>query len=266
MRKKYILAAVMAAAAGLTACSFEPKEGNVDAGTTVGSPTIQTENAQTKPSNTDDMDAVSANADPANTDPANTNPANTNPVNTAPADSEQGTVSLAVYRQVVEKSEPGMVFSLIDLDEDENSELVAGDRGNDRYSIYTIKDGTVFCLVDSMAAADFTYFERSGIIATFASWNGGGDEGGYGWKYYQTSADKTLTDEDTPLLEYSYNAVYDEEGVYTGKGITVYFYMGQDTDETVYKGQMETLGIAEGSGRPCLESGVFAEEMLGLLK
>lgn len=174
-------------------------------------------------------------------------------------------VSLAAYRETVEKAETGIVFSLINLDGDEIPELVAGDRGNDKYFIYTIKDGTVFCLVDSMTTAELTYFESSGIIAAFASWNGGGDEGGYGRQYYQTSGNQTLTDGDTPLLSYSYNAVYDEQGAYTGKGITEYFYMGQETDESSYNEIWKALGIAEDGGRLCLENAVVADEMLDMI-
>lgn len=179
--------------------------------------------------------------------------------------SEQETF-LAAYRQIVEESDAGMVFSLINLDGDEIPELAAGDRGNGRYSVYTIKDGTVLCLVDSMTTEELAYFERSGIIVVFASWNGGGDEGGYGRQYYQISADKTLTDGDIPLLSYSYNAVYDEDGVYTGKGVTDYLYMGQETNESVYNEVLGSMGITEEGGRLCLEDAVFAEEMLDILK
>ena len=174
--------------------------------------------------------------------------------------------SLAAYRKTVEESGEGMVFSLINLDGDELPELVAGDRGNDEYSIYMIKDGTVFCLVDSMTTTELTYFEGSGIIAAFARWNGGGDEGGYGRQFYQTGADQTLTDEALPLLSYSYNAVYNEEGIYTGKGVTEYFYGEQEIDESSYDEMWKKLGITEDSSKLCLENAVFAEEMLDILR
>lgn len=187
------------------------------------------------------------------------------------APSEEGYVSeseisLAPYRKTVEESDTGMVFSLIDLDGDKIPELAAGDRGNDRYSIYTIKDGVVFCLVNSMTTAELTYFEGSGIIAAFASWNGGGDEGGYGRQYYQTSIDKELTNEDIPFLSYSYNAAYDAEGTYTGKGVTNYFYMGQETDESMYNEILKTLEITDEGGRLCLENAVLAQDMLNILQ
>lgn len=175
-------------------------------------------------------------------------------------------VSFAAYREVVEQNNTGMFFSLINLNGDEIPELVMGDRGNDRYSIYTIKDGVAICLVDSMTTVELTYFEGSGIIAAFARWNGGGDEGGYGRQYYQTSVDRTLTDEDIPILSYSYNAIYDQEGVYTGKGDTDYFYMGQETDEASYNEILETLRITENGGRPCMENAVSEEEMLDTLR
>lgn len=181
-------------------------------------------------------------------------------------ESSEPEISLAAYRGMVERSETSIVFSLINLDGDEIPELVAGDRGNDRYSIYTIKDGTVFCLVDSMTTTELTYFESSGIIAAFASWNGGGDEGGYGRQYYQTSVDQTLTDGTIPLLSYSYNAVYDEEGAYTGSGLTEYFYMGNETDGPSYNEVWKTLGIVENGDRLCLENAVVAEEMLDILR
>ncbi len=185
--------------------------------------------------------------------------------------SEEGNVSqtgasFAAYREVVEQNNMGMFFSLINLNGDELPELAVGDRENDRYSIYTIKDGIAFCLVDSMTTVELTYFEGSGIIAAFARWNGGGDEGGYGRQYYQTSVDRTLTDEDIPILSYSYNAIYDQEGVYTGKGDTDYFYMGQETDEASYNEILETLRITENDGRPCLENAASEEEMLDTLR
>ena len=65
---------------------------------------------------------------------------------------------------------------------------------------------------------------------------------------------------------YSYNAVYDEEGTYTGKGVTDYFYMGQETDESTYFEILKMLGIADEGGRLCLENAVLAEDMLNILK
>ncbi len=67
-------------------------------------------------------------------------------------------------------------------------------------------------MVDSMTTVELTYFERNSIVAKFARWNGGGDEGGYGQEYFQASMDKTVADGDIPVLSYSYNATYDGEG------------------------------------------------------
>lgn len=167
-----------------------------------------------------------------------------------------------VYAQAVENGEEATVYSLIFLDDNDIPELVACDRGNDSFSIYTVKDGSIFCMMDSVTAVELTYFERTGILAQFARWNGGGDEGGYGQSYYQVSADKTLTQEDLPILRYSYNAVYDGEGVYTGEGITEYYCMEQGTDEAAYREKLEGFGVVEGSDRLCLENAFGKGEML----
>ncbi len=168
-----------------------------------------------------------------------------------------------IYGQVVaESGGEAVVFSLIYLDGDDTPELVACDRENDSFSIYTVKDGSAFCMMDSVRTVELTYFERTGILAQFASWNGGGDEGGYGHCYYQVSVDKTLTEEDLPILRYSYNAIYDEEGAYTGEGTTEYYDMEQGTDETAYREKLKSFGVVEGSGRPCLDPPLGKEEML----
>lgn len=170
---------------------------------------------------------------------------------------------LAAYRRTVEESGDGISFCLINLDGDEIPELVATD--NAAYSIYTIKDGEVFCLVDSEYTVSFTYFEGKGVIAGFDRWNGGGDEGGYGWYYDLVSTDKTLTGGETSLLSFEYNAVYDENGEYTGEGVTKYFYMGQEIDETAYREFMDTLGISEDDDIG-LENLVSAEEILEVIQ
>ncbi|MDE7045417.1 MAG: hypothetical protein K2O97_10490, partial [Acetatifactor sp.] len=77
--------------------------------------------------------------------------------------------------------------------------------------------------------------------------------------------DRTLTDEDQPLLSFSYNAVYDDKGIYTGTGVTDYFHMDQAIDETAYKDMLESLSIAEGEGRTCMENAYSKEEMAELL-
>ncbi|MFG6355729.1 MAG: hypothetical protein K1W26_02730 [Acetatifactor sp.] len=169
---------------------------------------------------------------------------------------------LAPYRRTVEESGDGMAFGLIYLDGDEIPELVVTDYA--AYSVYTIRDGEVFCMVDSDYTVCFTYFERKGVIAGFDRWNGGGDEGGYGWYYNLVSTDKTLMSGEGSLLSFEYNAVYDENGEYTGEGVTKYFYMDQEIDEAAYREMMDALGIAE-DGDIAPGDLVSAEEMLEML-
>lgn len=102
-------------------------------------------------------------------------------------------------------------------------------------------------------------------MCEFARWNGGGDEGGYGRTYYRADHDRTLTDDDTPILNYVYNAVYDENDGYTGEGITTYFSMGEETDETSYEKLAQSLGITDGDERACAEHALEREDMLTLL-
>ncbi|MCM1191109.1 MAG: hypothetical protein NC123_03235 [Butyrivibrio sp.] len=178
------------------------------------------------------------------------------------ADAAKAPVSAAaVYEQIVRESTDATAFSLIYLDDDDIPELVAGDRGNDVYSVYTARDGRAVCLINSLSTVEFTYYERKGVIAVFDRWNGGGDEGGYGWTYYH----ETIADGFMPVLGYTYNAVYDENGVYTGEGVTQYFYMGDEVDMAMYDKTLESWGIAEEISMPCLENAVSAEEMLGWL-
>lgn len=134
----------------------------------------------------------------------------------------------------------------------------------DTYSIFTIQDDALFCLADALGMVELTYFERTGILCQFARWNGG-DEGGYGKYYYQTANDRTLTDNDPPLLHYVYNAIYDEENEYTDEGITEYFYLGEETDEASYEKRLGSLGILQNSEKVCSENALEKEEMLALL-
>ncbi len=158
------------------------------------------------------------------------------------------------------------VYSLIYLDDDDIPELVALDRGDDSYSVYTVRDGELFCVADSLVTVEMTYYERSGVFAAFSRWNGGGDEGGYGYSYYQISGDQTITEETQSVLSFSYNAIYNEEGAYTGQGVTDYFHMGREVDEASYREAQAGLGIVDGEGRPCIENGCSKEEIIELLK
>ena len=101
-------------------------------------------------------------------------------------------------------------FSMIYLDDDAVPELVILDRYHNRYSIYTIKDGSAVCLVDYITTVEMTYYERRGVISAFYRWNGGGDEGGYASEYYQLGQhSKVLTDDWTPDFPFTYQAADD---------------------------------------------------------
>lgn len=168
----------------------------------------------------------------------------------------------AAYERLIEESGSNLAFSLIYLDDDDIPELVAGDRGYDIYSVYTARDGEAICLVSSIETRDFSYCERKGVITTFAIWNGGGDEGGYGRTYYH----ETIAGGYMPVLSYSYNATYDENGNYTGEGVTQYFYFEEETVKEMYDKTLETWGITESECKSCMENAVSAEEMLTLLR
>ena len=188
---------------------------------------------------------------------------------TQPLASGEGNGYDEIYRQAVtEYAGEAVVFALIYLDNDDIPELVVLDRGYDRCSIYTVKDNTLFCIFgmsDSLTVAELSYFERSGILCAFARWNGGGAEGGYGCSYSQVSADSTITADTIPVLHDTYNAVYNDEGVYTGTGVINYYHMEQEIDEAAYKEMESSLGIVEGEGRLCAENAVDGETLLSLL-
>ncbi len=180
-----------------------------------------------------------------------------------PVTNEQIQTYREIYQQAVADSVgEAKVFSLIYLDGDDIPELVVLDREFDSYSIYTVKDGALFCMLDLMTTVEMNYFERSGTFYTFARWNGGGDEGGYGRSYFQVSAEKTITEETEAVLYDAYNALYDADGSFTGQGVTDYYYMGELTDEATYRELLGSLGVTEGGGRPCAENAVGKEEML----
>ncbi|MCM1216584.1 MAG: hypothetical protein NC331_10220 [Lachnospiraceae bacterium] len=172
-----------------------------------------------------------------------------------------------IYLQAVNEnnSDHNGYYALIYLDGDDVPELVFWDGYFEEYSIYTVRDGALFCMVDSLYTVEMTYFERCGVIASFSRWNGGGDEGGYGSSFEQVSKDRTLTNDDQAFLSYSYNATYNEKGEYTGTGVIDYFYMGQEIDEAAYQEKLKSLGIAEGEDRVCMEDGCSKEEMAALL-
>lgn len=195
---------------------------------------------------------------------------------TVPADAEpekQSSVSdkssdkyREIYRQLVTEMEgDAIIFSLVYLDNDDIPELVVCDRGYEAYSIYTVKDGKAFCMMEAMTTVEMAYFERSSVVSAFARWNGGGDEGGYGWYYYQVSTEKTLMDGDLPTLNFTYDATYDEEGNWTGEGVTKYYHMDQEIDEAAYQQMMNELGIVEGNKKVLTDNALGKMEMLDQL-
>lgn len=184
-------------------------------------------------------------------------------LDSVPESEEKNQIYSEIYEQVIkEKEGEGFLFSLIYLDDDEPPELVICDRGYGTYSVYTVKDGAAFCMIDSMTTVEMSYFERRGIVSCFARWNGGGDEGGYSWSYYQVAEDKALVDGDAPVLHDSYDAVYDEEGNWTGEGITKYYHMDQEVDEASYQKLLDDLGIAEENRKSCADHAYGKEEIL----
>jgi len=56
-------------------------------------------------------------------------------------------------------------FSLIFLDSDTIPELVVLDRYLDQYSVYTIKEDSAICLIDSLTTVEMSYFEKENIIS-----------------------------------------------------------------------------------------------------
>ncbi|MCM1155512.1 MAG: hypothetical protein NC392_09145 [Roseburia sp.] len=184
----------------------------------------------------------------------------------AETDAGNGTAYCEIYeRFVTQKEGDALLFSLIYLDVDDIPELVVLDRGYESYSVYTVRDGEIFCMADSMITVEMTYLERGGIIVLFARWNGGGDEGGYGRYYYQVSTDKTCVNDDPAMLNYAYNAVYDEEENWTGEGVIKYYHLGQEIDAAEYQQLADSLGIVEEKEKSCVENASGKEEMVKLL-
>lgn len=143
-------------------------------------------------------------------------------------------------------------FSLIYLNDDAIPELVILDRYHNRYSIYTIKDGSAVCLVDSITTVEMTYYEHLDVISAFYRWNGGGDEGNYASQYYQLDQHpETLTVDSIPDFEFTYHASYDETGRWTGTGTTSYFAQGEEIDEAAYHQILAGLKISEADEKSC---------------
>lgn len=162
-----------------------------------------------------------------------------------------------------------VAFSLIYLDDDDVPELVICDRYYDKYSVYTIKNDSVECLVDSMITVEMSYFERKNIISKFTRWNGGGDEGGYASDYYQLDQySETLTDNSIPSFRFSYVAVYDENGEWTGDGISEYYEKEKKIEKAAYDKIIADFDIMPDNEMSCFPEGrvhFTKEEMMAYL-
>lgn len=162
-------------------------------------------------------------------------------------------INIQEYLSIVAGSDiKEAAFSLIYLDNDTIPELVIYDTYYGKYSVYTIKNNSVKCLIDSLTTVEMTYFEGKNIISTFFRWNGGGDEGGYASRYYQLGQySETLTDDSIPSFEFSYSAVYDKNGEWTGDGINSYYQKGKNIDETDYNQIFVDFNISDNDKVSC---------------
>lgn len=131
--------------------------------------------------------------------------------------------------------------------------------------MYTIRDNSAECLIDAMTTVEMTYYERKNIISTFFRWNGGGDKGGYASKYYQLDQhSESLTDNSIPSFEFYYNSIYDENGNWTGDGITEYYENGKKIDKTTYNQVFVDLGFSQSGDISCFSerNSCFSKEEL----
>lgn len=265
MRKNILIGALGMMAILLSACSMENTENREGivlveevAPTTAPADTDENEMATALPSGDEKEESAEPEADPELPD--------ADPEKQSSVSDESQDTYREIYRQLVTETEgDALTFSLIYLDNDDIPELAVYDRGYEAYSIYTVKDGRAFCMVDAMTTVEMVYFERSSIVSTFARWNGGGDEGGYGWYYYQVRADKALANGDLPTFNFTYDATYDEEGNWTGEGVTKYYHMDQEIDEAAYQQMMNDLGIVEGREKVLTDNALGKMEMLDQL-
>ncbi len=147
-----------------------------------------------------------------------------------------------IYAQIIKKLPEDIQFGFICLDDDDIPELVIRPEIT-AYYIYTVRDGILSCLVDSVHTKAMCYYGRKGIISVFWTARGGGDSGEYGYLYYQVSEDQTITDYSDPILTWSYEAVYDENNNFTGEGEVTCSYMDRDIDEEAYDEVCRELGI-----------------------
>ena len=153
---------------------------------------------------------------------------------------------------ITEKDIENPIFSLIFLDNDDIPELVILDRYWGIYSIYTIRDNSAKCLVDSMTTVEMTYYECKNIISTFYRSKGGGAEGEFSSSYYQLDQyPEALTNYAVPSFQFAYYAVYNENGEWSGTGITSYYKNDKEIDEAAYHQLFVDLNISESDDVSC---------------
>lgn len=169
------------------------------------------------------------------------------------------------YQAVADSAGESRVYALVYLDDDDIPELVIVDREFDFYSVYTVKDGALFCMVDSLAAVEMVYYERTGVFYEFWRFNGGGDEGDYARFFFKVSTDGTITEETPCLMQEEYHALYTQDGAPTGNGDYMYWYQKEIVDGETYQELLSGLGVTEDGGRLFTENAVGKEEMLELL-
>lgn len=223
---------------------------------------VTDEDALTEPDSVTDEDAM-AEPDSVTGEDALTEPDSVTGEDdlTEPAQTYQD----VYYQAVADSIGDVRVYSLVYLDEDEIPELVMLNRELDLYSIYTVRDDGLFCMVDSVAAVELVYYEHTGMFYEFWRFNGGGDEGDYGRFFWCVSADETITEETPCLMQDEYHALYTQDGVPTGNGDYTYIYQGERVDEQTYQELLSGFGVADDGGRSFTENAVGKEEMLALL-
>ncbi len=137
------------------------------------------------------------------------------------------------YKNKLEELSNDMMFSFIYLDNDDIPELAAC-KDEAVYSIYTVRDGALACIADSIETEHLSYYERQGIVCASVGYKEESAEKRY--SYYQTSSEEILTNDSQPVLECSNDILYDENGDWIDEDIpNRYRYMGQDTDQKTYE-------------------------------
>ncbi len=137
-------------------------------------------------------------------------------------------------------------YALILFDNDNKPELAVSE--DDYLSVYSIdEEGVIHTLISGLYSIAPAYYERKGIVEEWSRWNGGGDEGSYASSYYIVTKTNPYEEGRTSDFGYEYNAVYDEDGNWTGTGIISYNENGSSITEEEYKVIFERYQISEWS-------------------